>query len=43
MVNVQVFFQVVVFKQCGEVNPLVLTFLDVGFGGNMVQGFRSYD
>ena len=30
------------FKQCWEVNSYVLTFLEVGFGGNSVQGFRAY-
>ena len=30
------------FKQCWEVNSLVLTFLEVGFGGNLVQGFKVY-
>ena len=30
------------FKQCWEVNCEVLTFLEVGFGGNLVQGFRVY-
>ena len=25
-----------------DVNPQVLTFLEVGFGGNLVQGFRAY-
>ena len=30
------------FKQCWEVNSCVLTFLGVGFGGNLVQGFRIY-
>ena len=30
------------FKQCWEVNSYVLTFLEVGFGGNLLQGFRVY-
>ena len=30
------------FKQCWNVNPKVLTFLEVGFGVNLVQGFRVY-
>ena len=30
------------FKQCWEVNSQVLTFLEVGFGRNLVQGLRAY-
>ena len=30
------------FKQCWAVNSSVLTFLEVGFWGNLVQGFRVY-
>ena len=30
------------FKQCWEVNSKVSTFLEVGLGGNLVQGFRVY-
>ena len=30
------------FKLCLDVNPQVLTFLEVGFGGNLVEGFRVY-
>ena len=30
------------FKQCWEVNSSVVTFLEVGFAANLVQGFRVY-